>query len=162
MALEKNPKFNALQRNLDNQEKAPINECHWTLSVADAEADEGEDMTFSVTLSEAVTDAVTATWTASIESGDTAVVAEDLGSPTTGTLTIEGGTGATSATITVPTAEDFKDEENETFTVTLSGVSASAQLATDPTATGTIVDDDEPPIVVTPSADALVSNVGQD
>ena len=28
MALEKNPKFNALQRNLDNQEKAPINECH--------------------------------------------------------------------------------------------------------------------------------------
>ena len=38
---------------------------------------------------------VTATWTASIESGDTAVAA-DLGSTTTGTLTIEGGTGATS------------------------------------------------------------------
>ena len=34
---------------------------------------------------------VTATWTASIESGDTAVAAE-LGS-TTGTLTIEGGHG---------------------------------------------------------------------
>ena len=64
-------------------------------------------------------------------------------------------------TFTVLTAEDFTDEENETFTVTLSGVSASAQLAADPTATGTIVDDDAPPIVVTPSADALVSNVGQ-
>ena len=45
--------------------------------------------------------------------------------------------------------------------MTLSGESASAQLATDPTATGTIVDDDAAPIVVTPSADALVSNVGQ-
>ena len=130
-----------------------------TLSVADAEADEGEGMDFTVTLSEAVTDAVTATWTASIETGDTAVAA-DLGSPTTGTLTI--AISETATTITVPTAEDFTDEEDETFTVTLSGVSASAQLATDPTATGTIVDDDAPPIVVTPSADALVSNVGQD
>ena len=130
-----------------------------TLSVADAEGNEGDGVAFTVTLSEAVTDAVMATWTASIESGDTAVAA-DLGSPTTGTLTIE--ISETATTITVPTAEDFTDEENETFTVTLSGVSASAQLAADPTATGTIVDDDEPPIVVTPSADALVSNVGQD
>ena len=62
-------------------------------------------------------------------------------------------------TFTVQTTADTVDEENETFTVTLSGVSANAQLATDP-ATGTIVDDDAAPIVVTPSADALVSNVG--
>ena len=130
-----------------------------TLSVADAEADEGEGMDFTVTLSEAVTDAVTATWTASIESGDTAVAAE-LGSTTTGPVSIAAG--ATMTTFTVTTAEDFTDEDDETFTVTLSGVSASAQLASDPTATGTIVDDDAPPIVVTPSADALVSNVGQD
>ena len=33
MALEKNPKFNALQRNLDNQEKAPINETWMVLYI---------------------------------------------------------------------------------------------------------------------------------
>ena len=129
------------------------------LSVGDAEGNEGVEMTFTVTLSKAAGAAVTATWTASVESGDTAVAA-DLGSTTTGTLTIASGVTATFA---VPTADDSTDEENETFTVTLSGVSASAQLASDPTATGTIIDDDDPPpIVVTPSADALVSNVGQD
>ena len=89
---------------------------------------------------------VTATWTASIESGDTAVAA-DLGSTTTGTLTIEGGTGATSTMFTVMLEDDSLDEDDETFTVTLSGVSASAQLAADPTAKGTIVDDDDPPTV---------------
>ena len=130
------------------------------LSVGDAEGNEGVEMTFTVTLSKAAGAEVTATWTASIETGDTAVAA-DLGSTTTGPLTI--AVDDTAATFAVPTADDSTDEENETFTVTLSGVSASAQLASDPTATGTIIDDDDPPpIVVTPSADALVSNVGQD
>ena len=87
---------------------------------------------------------VTATWTASIESGDTAVAA-DLGSTTTGTLTIEGGTGATSTLFRVMIEDDALDEDDETFTVTLSGVSSNAQLATDPTAKGTIVDNDDPP-----------------
>ena len=87
---------------------------------------------------------VTVTWTASFESGDTAVAA-DLGSTTTGTLTIEGGTGATSTLFSVMIEDDALDEDDETFTVTLSGASASAQLASDPTAKGTIVDDDDPP-----------------
>ena len=121
-----------------------------TLSVkqkppVDASRAEGDDMTFEVTLSgEGEEDDVTATWTASIESGDTAVAA-DLGSTTTGTLTIEGGTGATSTSFKVPTVQDTTDEHDETFTVTLSGVSSNAQLATDPTAKGTIVDNDDPP-----------------
>ena len=42
----------------------------------------------------------------------------------------------------MPVNDDTTDEDNETFTVTLSAVSDNAQLATDPTATGTIVDDD--------------------
>ena len=114
------------------------------LRVADASATEGEDVTFTVTLSAASTQAVTATWTASIGSGDTAVEA-DLGSPPTGTVSIAAG--QTTATFTVPAAEDTADEEDETFTVTLSGVSTNAQLASDPTATGTIIDDDAPPPV---------------
>ena len=52
-----------------------------TLSVADAEGNEGDDMAFTVTLSEAAAADVTAAWTASIENGDTAQ-AEDLGSTT--------------------------------------------------------------------------------
>ena len=113
-----------------------------TLSVGDASATEGGTMTFPVTLSEAVTDDVTATWTASFGSNEEDAAAADLAS-TTGTLTIGGGD--TAGTFTVTTAGDTTDEHDETFTVTLSGVSSNAQLATDPTATGTITDDDDPP-----------------
>ena len=45
----------------------------------------------------------------------------------------------------MPTVQDSTVEDDETFTVTLSGVSSNAQLASDPTAKGTIVDDDDPP-----------------
>ena len=113
-----------------------------TLSVGDASGNEGGAVTFPVTLSEAVTDDVTATWTASFGSNEEDAAAEDLAS-TTGTLTIGGG--ETAGTLTVTTAGDSTDEHDETFTVTLSGVSSNAQLATDPTATGTITDDDDPP-----------------
>ena len=112
------------------------------LSVGDAEGNEGEGMAFTVTLTEAAAAEVTATWTASIESGDTAVEA-DLRSKTTGTVSIVAG--ATTGTFTVPTVDDSTDEDDETFTVTLSGVSANAQLASDATATGTIIDDDGGP-----------------
>ena len=71
-----------------------------TLSVGDASATEGDTMTFPVTLSEAVTDDVTATWTASFGSKEEDAAAADLGS-TTGTVTIEGGN--TTGTFTVPT-----------------------------------------------------------
>ena len=109
-----------------------------TLSIADAEATEGDDVSFTVTLSAAAAAEVTATWTASIETGDTAVAA-DLGTTKTATLTITAG--ATTGTFEVATAEDDTDEANETFTVTLSGVSSNATLGT-ATATGTINDDD--------------------
>ena len=64
--------------------------------------------------------------------------------------------------ITVSAAQDTTDEHDETFTVTLSGVSSNAQLASDPTATGTITDDDDPPSlsvadVSTPEASLLAA-----
>ena len=111
-----------------------------TLSIADAAATEGSNVSFTVTLSAAAAAAVTATWTASIETGDTAVAA-DLGSTKTGTVTV--AIGDTDATITVATVEDTTVEVNETFTVTLSGPSANAQLSsTAATAQGTINNDD--------------------
>ena len=97
-----------------------------TLSVADAAAAEGSNVSFTVTLSAADAADVTATWTASIETGDTAVAA-DLGATKTGTVTVSMGN--TTGTFTVATVEDSTVEVNETFTVTLSGVSSNAQLS---------------------------------
>ena len=124
-----------------------------TLSVADAsDAENDGEVEFTVTLSEAAATAVTATWTASIETGDTAVAA-DLGTTTTGTVTV--AIGDTMGTFEVPVVNDATDEGDETFTVTLSGVSSNAKLETDPTATGTIEDDDG----TTLSTDATLSGL---
>ncbi len=93
-----------------------------TLGVADAAATEGDPVEFTVTLS----------------------AAADLGSPTTGPVTVPKS--ETTATFTVATAEDTLDENDETFTVALSSPSSNATLATDATtATGTIVDNDVAP-----------------
>ena len=112
------------------------------LSVADASAAEGSPVTFRVTLSGAATEDVTATWTASLETGDTAAAADftDLAAAT-GTVTVMAG--RTTATFPVATKEDTAEENHETFTVTLSSPSANAQLAPAATATGTINDDDD-------------------
>ena len=123
-----------------------------TLSVADAAAAEGSNVSFTVTLSAADAADVTATWTASIETGDTAVAA-DLGTTTTGTVTV--AIGDTMGTFEVPVVNDSTDEGDETFTVTLSNVSSNAQLETDPTAKGTIEDDD----ATTLSTDATLSGL---
>ncbi len=107
------------------------------LSVADANGTEGGSITFTATLSAASGKTVTATWTASVESGDTAA-SGDLTGTLTGTLTFAAG--ELTKTFTVATAEDMTDENDETFTVTLSSLS-NATL-TGGTATGTITDDD--------------------
>ena len=57
------------------------------------------------------------------------------------------------ATFTVATEQDTLDEPDETFTVTLSSPS-NATLATDPTAAGTITDDDDPPTLSVADASA--------
>ena len=112
------------------------------LSIADASGSEGDSITFTATLPAVSVETVTATWTASVESGDTAA-SGDLSGTLTGTLTFAPGEPA--KTFTVATAEDTVDEVDETFTVTLSGL-ANATLG-DATATGTIDDDDAPPLL---------------
>ena len=59
--------------------------------------------------------------------------------------TVRVAAGATAAEITIDLLDDTADEPNETFTVTLSSPSATAALAADPSATGTIIDNDGPP-----------------
>ena len=124
-----------------------------TLSVENASADEGGNVTFTVTLSEAARENLTATWTASIESGDTAEEADfvDLSAATRTEMIMED---RMTATFTVVTADDTRDEDEETFTVTLS-VKANEALAATTTARGTIKDDDEPPTVSIGDATAL-------
>ncbi len=111
------------------------------LEIADAGADEGDPARFAVTLSARSEKTVTVRYAASAGGGT--AEAGDLTGTLTGTLTFAAGT--TARTVTVETSEDTTDEENETFTVTLS--SASNARITGATGTGTINDDDDPPTV---------------
>ena len=113
-----------------------------TLSIGNASATEGSLIFFSVTLSATASESVTVTCTASLASGDTGETDDlTLGSARDGIVLA----GQTAGICTIPTSIDTTDEDDETFTVTLSGVSSNAQLAADPTAKGTILDDDDPP-----------------
>ena len=109
-----------------------------TVNVASAQASEGEDVTFTVTLSEPAGGYESVGWKWSIESDDTAVGADIL----------FGGGGMrfakwlTTGTFTVPTAEDSVFEDDETFTVTLIA-KIGVKLGANPTAKGTILNDDE-------------------
>ena len=107
------------------------------ISIADAEGVEGGDVSFTLTKTGA--DAVSLNWTASIGESDTAATA-DLGTITSGT--VEFAASDTTKTFTAAAAQDTMDEDNETFTVTLSATAGMPNLA-DGTATGTITDDDE-------------------
>ena len=124
-----------------------------TVSVADAEASEGAPVTFTVSLSETVAQPVTVNWATSSGTGDRAATAESDYTAANGSVTIAANAG--SATFSVETLEDVVHEHDETFAVTLSappgGLPDTAQgqveLAADPTATGTITDDDPPPVL---------------
>ena len=109
------------------------------LSVADARADEGDDVTFGVTLSPAVASPVTVDWALAPGS---AVPGADYTGPLAGSLTIRGG--ATAGAISVPTAQDAEVEGDETFTLTLTEPADFPHWALLKTATaaGTIKDDD--------------------
>ena len=120
------------------------------LSIEAGSGEEGGNVTFTARLSPMAAQDVTATWTASVWSGDTAVLADDLGSMTTGRLTVKAG--ETTGTFTVPTAQDNTDEENETFTVTLTDPSSNTLIA-EATAQGTI-NDDAPPVLSVAAVDA--------
>ncbi len=112
------------------------------VSVADAAAAEGAGtLTFTVTVATAMSANVTFDYAASIEPGNSADLAADL----TGTLTGSGviTAGQTTTTIAIGIVQDAITEPAETFTLTLTNLSANAQFAEDgDTATGTIADDD--------------------
>ena len=102
------------------------------LSVADAEATEGDDanLDFEVTLIPAATAQVTVDYATS---DGTATSSMDYTS-TSGTLTFAAG--ETSKTVSVPITDDTVSDDGETFTLTLSNASG-AEIA-DSEATGTI------------------------
>lgn len=118
------------------------------LSVADAAAGEGAPLIFTVTKAGRSARSATARWTAAPAAGTEAA---DLGSPLSGDVTIPAG--ATSATISVPTAQDPTDEPQEAATLTLGVPVVDATLG-DATATGTIADDDEAPAATVAAAQA--------
>ena len=105
------------------------------LSVGDASAAEGDAIEFTVSLSEQSGQQVTVEYATS---GGTATSGTDF-TAASDTLTFEPG--ATSKTVSVSTTDDSEDEEDETFSLTLSNPT-NATLD-DTTATGTINDDDD-------------------
>ena len=112
------------------------------LSIDDATAEEGDPVEFVVTLSGAHHLQITVDWAAS---DGTAEVTNDYASNTSsGTITF--APGETEQTISVSTLEDIIPERDEAFTVTLSNP-VQVKLPTPATATGTITNDDDLPVV---------------
>ena len=147
------------------------------LSVSDARVVEGGEVEFTVSLHGKTEKVTTVDWATSNGSADTATLGGDFSDYTAanGSFTFAGGSawqgqfgglnftpGDTSKTIRVQTSQDFIDEPDETFTVTLSNP-VNATLG-DATATGTIEDDDAAPTGVSLSlglASVDESDVGQ-
>ena len=123
------------------------------LTIADAEAGEGDPITFTVTLGKAVTGGVTVT--PSFTDG-TATEGIDY-TENTAALSFKGTAGETQS-FTVATAEDAHVETDETFTVSLSVSGASETVTATDTATGKILDDETPAVTI---ADAEASEGDQ-
>ena len=119
------------------------------------EGDSGSTtLTFTVTLSEALTEQVTVDY-ADAGSG-TATPGTDYTAITGGALTFPAG--ATSQTFDVSVTGDVLDEADETIVVTL-GNAGNAAIAT-LTGTGAITDDDEPPSLSIDSPSVPEGNAG--
>jgi hypothetical protein len=110
-------------------------------------------MTFTVTASSTASSSMSVKYATA---NGTAVAPGDY-TAKSGTVTI--ASGSTKATITVSVAGDTLDESNETFTVTLSNP-VNATLGTTKTGTGTITDNDNPPVVSVGAASVTEGNSG--
>ena len=111
------------------------------LSVDDAQADEGGELEFTVTLSSASSRDQTFEYITGLNSYDTAESAdyEHISD------TAEIPAGATTTTVKVKTLQDASDEDDETMTLALRNPSFA--ILADGVGTGTIKDDDDPPTV---------------
>ena len=114
-----------------------------TVTIADASAEEGDALSFTVTLDNAVPDGLTVT--PSFTDG-TATNGTDY-TANTNALNFTGTAGETQ-TFTVSTTEDEDVEDNETFTVGLSVSGTTHDITASDTATGTITNDDTAPAPV--------------
>ena len=138
------------------------------ITIAPASAPEGDtgsaDMTFTVTLAKAVTEAVTINYATS---DGTAIAGQDYTAVSNGSVTIAAGN--TTAEFTVSMTGDETDELDETFNVTISmpepepdlngggsGEPVAAITGGDTAAvTGTIIDDDPAVVTVAPKVDTV-------
>jgi hypothetical protein len=127
------------------------------VSISDGIATEGDAGTavleFTVSLSQAATSPISVQLAALDGS---ARAGSDFTAPALGTLTF--APGETSKTVKVNVTGDTVFEEDETFSITLSG--ASGAVIADRTATGTIRNDDAPPVVTIANAALLEGNSG--
>ena len=114
-----------------------------TVTVADASADEGDAMTFTVTLDKAVQGGLTAT--PGFTDG-TATKTTDYTENPAG-ISFVGNAGETQ-TFTVGTTADADPEHDETFDVSLSVSGAPPGVTATGTATGTILDDDSAAVTI--------------
>ena len=120
------------------------------VSITGSEADEGDPVEFTVRLRPALSDLlgdvldVVVGYATEPTGGDGAATAGDDYTPRTDTVRVPAS--LTDASFTVQTLPDDLDEADETFLVRLANPTVG-QLAASPTATGTIHDDDEAPLL---------------
>ena len=121
-----------------------------SFAVADASASEGDAITFTVTRSGAMDNAVSVKWNTKAATGAGAASTSDYTEATTATK-LDFAKGEDTQTFSVATTEDSLHEGNETFLVELTG--AVGGTISDAEATGTITDDDAAPSGITLSVD---------
>jgi tripartite motif-containing protein 71 len=128
------------------------------VSIGDASVLEGNSgtttMSFPVTLDQAATGAIKVAYSTA---DGTAIAPGDYAAKS-GTLTIPAG--ATTGTISVTVKGDTVVESDETFTVTLTGISSGPAAIGRATATGTIINDDTAAIANLGDAQVLEGNTG--
>ena len=113
------------------------------VTIADASADEGDAITFTVTVDNAVAGGFTVTPSFT----DVSAVEGSDYTENTAALSFAGTAGETK-TFTVATTENTTIEPDETFTVSLSVSGTSATVTATDTATGTILNDDTPTLTI--------------
>ena len=124
-----------------------------SFAVADASASEGDAITFTVTRSGAMDNAVSVKWNTKADSSDGADAASATDyTPVTTAMTLSFAKGVGMQTFTVATTEDTLNEANETFLVELT--EPVGATITDAEATGTITNDDAAPTTLTLAVDA--------
>jgi hypothetical protein len=122
------------------------NEGPLTISINDSGATEGQNVTFTVSLSAPASSSVTVDYaTSDGDNGDTSLNAAAPGDYTAKTGTLNIPAGQTSGTIVVSTANDSSYEANEKFKLTLSNPSTGS--LSDALGLGTVQNDDTAPMI---------------